>query len=345
MTNNSDKEHQHPKSEQPSTKKRRGRPKKKHTSASGRPSAKDLARSKPFADDREVEEVLVQADRLFREGVGASNSIGQYLRELRKYPPLPPEEERELAVRAQQGDKQAQDKLVRHNLRFVFTIAKKYQNRGVLLEDLVAEGNIGILRAVEKFNPEFGVKFISYSVWWIRQSIRAALAEGQRSVRLPLNRATQMARIHRAQKKFLERSGKTPTPEQLAEETDVPIHVVKNLLAIKRDTLSLDATELPEFGGEKGIPLSERIAAEEGTEELLDARFRIMDIDRALSYLPSRDQKILRLFYGLDGGPEHTLEEIGFLLGITRERVRQLRDRALTRLREMTTINLEDYHT
>lgn len=343
MSNNSEKEHPQSKNKQPSAK-RRGRPKAKDTKPTKARRPKAPPRPKTFADDREVEEVLAQADRLFNEEVGISNSIGQYLRELRKYPPLPPEKERELAIKAQQGDKQAQDELVRHNLRFVFTIAKKYQNRGVPLEDLVAEGNLGILRAVKKFDPDKGVKFISYSVWWIKQSIRAALAEGQRSVRLPLNRATQMARIHRAQKKLLENNITNPTPEEIAKVTDVPLHVVKNLLAIKHETLSLDATEIPELGDDKNVPLSERIAAEGGTEEVLDLRFRTMDIDRALSQLPSRDQKILRLFFGLDGGMEHTLEEIGFLLGITRERVRQLRDRALKRLREMTTVSLKDYH-
>jgi len=289
-----------------------------------------------YANDEEVEKVKQESEALlFSATETVDSSLSMYLRELRQYPILTPEQEQHWARKAREGDTDAQEVLVRHNLRFVVTLAKQYGGRGVPLEDLIAEGNIGLLKAVKKFDPEFGVKFISYAVYWVGQSIRASLAAHQQAFRLPLNRATQLSHIHRATARLTERLGRKPTPAEIAEETDIPAPMVRTLLKAKQAELSLDSAEAPD-GGTGGVPLSERLAAEDGgTEDVLERRFRMLDINRALGMIRKRDEKILRLFFGLDGGREHTLEEIGSLLGITRERVRQLRDRALRDLEKL----------
>lgn len=300
----------------------------------------------PHADDSEVEKVKEEAARLlFTAPDKVDNALSMYLRELRNYPVLTPEEEQYWARLARDGDEHAIDKLVCHNLRFVVTIAKQYGGRGVDLDDLIQQGNEGLLKAVRKFDPDFGVKFISYAVYWCGQSVRAALAAHQQAFRLPLNRATQLSHIHRARAKLTELNGRTPTPAEIAEETGIPKPMVKTLIKAKQAELSLDSTEAPD-GGPGGIPLSERVSVEGGSEQIIDRRFRMRELNRALGMIRKRDEKILRLFYGLDAGREHTLEEIGSLLGITRERVRQLRDRALRDLRNLSHAEeLEDLNS
>lgn len=222
--------------------------------------------------------------------------------------------------------------LVTKNLRFVVSVAKKYQNRGLPLVDLIGEGNIGLLTAARKFDPDHGVKFISYAVWWIRQAIQAALARCGRTVRIPLNRTADLARIVRASETLRQELGREPTAEELAEAVGLSVELVQSLAALNTAEVRLDGPLALE-GDRSTI---ERFIVDgnpDAESEAMD-RFLAEEVAAALRTLAPRDARVLQLYFGLDGGREHTLEEIGVLFGITRERVRQLRDRALRRLRE-----------
>jgi RNA polymerase primary sigma factor len=258
--------------------------------------------------------------------------LDQYFAEASKYPLLNATEEKELARRIRKGDQDAMHELVKRNLRFVVSVAKKYQNRGLPLIDLIGEGNVGLLTAARKFDPDQGVKFISYAVWWIRQAILSSLARQGRTVRVPLNRTADLSRIIKASEILRQRLRREPSPEELSHVTGLSVEVVQSLAALNTGDVRLDAPMDPE--GDRS--LIERFVADEmpDAEEEAMNRFLSDEIEQALGTLPPRDAKVLRLYFGLDGGREHTLEEIGSMLGVTRERVRQLRDRALKRLRE-----------
>src|SRR5205823_4395909 len=262
-----------------------------------------------------------------------SGAFDQYLQDIQKLPLIKdPAEERRLARRVQRGDEKAAERLVTANLRFVISYVKKYQGHGLDLSELVAIGNEGLLKAVKKFDPDQGVKFISYAVWWIRQAILSALARQGRTVRVPLNRTADLSRIIKASEILRQKLNREPTPEELSHLTGLSVEVVQSLAALNTSDVRLDAPMDPE--GDRS--LIERFVADEmpDTEEEAMNRFLTDEIEQALSTLPPRDAKVLRLYFGLEGGREHTLEEIGSMLGVTRERVRQLRDRALKRLRE-----------
>lgn len=263
---------------------------------------------------------------------GDRDILDQYLNEVSKTPLLTPPQEVAIARRVKAGDQEAMQELVKRNLRFVISVAKKYQNRGLALTDLIGEGNVGLLTAARKFDPDHGVKFISYAVWWIRQAILASLARQGRTVRVPLNRTADLSRIIRSAESLRQELGREPTAEEIARTVDLAVDVVQALAALNSADIRLDAPLDPE--GDRS--LIERFTAEESgdAEEEAMARFLSEEVTQALATLAPRDAKVLRLYFGLDGGREHTLEEIGGLLGVTRERVRQLRDRALKRLRE-----------
>ena len=258
--------------------------------------------------------------------------LDQYLFEVSKTPLLKPPEEIALAKQVRLGDQDAMQELAKRNLRFVISVAKKYQNRGLPLTDLIGEGNVGLLTAARKFDPDQGVKFISYAVWWIRQAILASLARQGRTVRVPLNRTADLSKIVRTAEALRQELRREPTPEEISEATGLSIEVVQSLAALNTGEVRLDAPLEPE--GDRS--LIERFIAEDlpDTEESTIDRFLTDEIEQALTTLPPRDAKVLKLYFGLDGGREHTLEEIGGMLGVTRERIRQLRDRALKRLRE-----------
>src|SRR5262245_36316886 len=258
--------------------------------------------------------------------------LDQYLFEVSQTPLLTPQQEIAIAKLVRIGDQEAMQELVKRNLRFVISVAKKYQNRGLPLTDLIGEGNVGLLTAARKFDPDQGVKFISYAVWWIRQAILASLARQGRTVRVPLNRTADLSRIVRTAENLRQELRREPTPEEIAKSTGLSLEVVQSLAALNTSEVRLDAPLDPE--GDRS--LIERFIADDqaDTEEEAMDRFLTDEIEGALSTLPPRDAKVLRLYFGLDGGREHTLEEIGGMLGVTRERVRQLRDRALKRLRE-----------
>ena len=263
---------------------------------------------------------------------GERDILDQYLFEVAKTPLLTVAEEIAVARRIAAGDADAMHELTRANLRFVISVAKKYQNRGMALADLIGEGNIGLLTAARKFDPDQGVKFISYAVWWIRQAILAALARQGRTVRVPLNRTADLSRIVRSAETLRKELERQPSPEEIAGATGLTLEVVQALATLNSADVRLDAP----LEGEGDRTLSDRFIAGEQTdpEALVMDQLLIEEIDRALHTLPPRDAKVLRLYFGLNDGREHTLEEIGTLLGVTRERVRQLRDRALRRLRE-----------
>ncbi len=258
--------------------------------------------------------------------------LDQYLHEVSKTPLLTQKEEIALARKVRAGDQECMQELVKRNLRFVISVAKKYQNRGLPLTDLIGEGNVGLLTAARKFDPDQGVKFISYAVWWIRQAILAALARQGRTVRVPLNRTADLSRIVRTAEYLHQTLRREPTPEEIADATKLSLEVVQSLAALNTGDVRLDAPLDPD--GDRS--LIERFIAEDlpDTEDQAMDRFLSDEIESALNTLQRRDAKVLRLYFGLDGGREHTLEEIGGMLGVTRERVRQLRDRALKRLRE-----------
>jgi RNA polymerase primary sigma factor len=261
-------------------------------------------------------------------------SLDQYLRDISIYPLIDRDEEVRLAQLIRVKDPEALDKLVRSNLRFVVSVAKKYQNQGVALSDLINEGNLGLIRAAHKFDETKGIKFISYAVWWIRQAILQALAEQSRIVRVPLNRAGTLYRIGKRSNALLQELGREPTHEEIAEEMDLTEEEVAKTISISQTHLSLDAPLTP---GEDNrlldyLPDNLNPTPDEQTFEkaLTEA------IEESLSSLKEREAKILRLYFGLDGEEPMTLEQIGSLLGITRERVRQIKEKALSRLRHVS---------
>ena len=269
----------------------------------------------------------------FRASRGSfkSGSLDQYLKEISQYPLIDREEEARLARGIKRGEEECLDKLVRSNLRFVVSVAKKYQNQGVALGDLINEGNLGLIRAAHKFDETKGIKFISYAVWWIRQAILQALAEQSRIVRVPLNRAGALHRIGRRSSSLLQELGREPTAEEIAEGLDISQEEVEKTLAISQSHLSLDAPLTPGEDNRLLDYLPDQLSPgpeDEAYEHALKSR-----IDEALDSLKEREAKILRLYFGLDDQEPMTLEEIGSILGITRERVRQIKEKALVRLR------------
>jgi RNA polymerase primary sigma factor len=268
----------------------------------------------------------------FDASIEEKTALDQYLRDVSRHELITPDKEKELGALAQKGDQDAIQELARANLRFVISVAKKYQNRGVALTDLIQEGNVGLVTAARKFDPEQGVKFISYAVWWIRQAILASLANHGRAVRVPLNRASDLARIFREKERLKQEFNREPTSEELSGATDLTPELIESLQTLNAAEIRLDAP----IGDSEDSQLVERFISEEAAEPEQDVESRLLTetVESALILLEARDAKVLRLYFGLEGEREHTLEEIGNMLGVTRERIRQLRDRALRRLRE-----------
>ena len=269
-------------------------------------------------------------------------SLDQYLRDISVFPLITREQEVELAKKIRGDDQEALDTLVRSNLRFVVSVAKKYQNQGVSLSDLINEGNLGLIRAAHKFDETKGIKFISYAVWWIRQAILQALAEQSRIVRVPLNRAGTLHRIGKRASALLQELGREATHAEIANGTDLTEEEVAKTMAISQIHLSLDAPMTP---GEDNRLLDYLPDTTNQTpdEETFDKALT-QSIQEALAGLKEREAKILRLYFGLDGSEPMTLEQIGAVLNITRERVRQIKEKALSRLRHVSRARaLESY--
>jgi RNA polymerase primary sigma factor len=272
---------------------------------------------------------------LFRSA--PASAFDQYLLDIQKLPMITePEEEKRLARRAQAGDPTAAERLVTANLRFVISYVKKYQGHGLELSELVAIGNEGLLKAVRKFDPDHGVKFISYAVWWVRQAVLKALAEQTRSVRIPLNQNSALIRMSRAEGFLAQELGREPTDHEVALALNDTVENIRTARRMTGTEVSLDAPVERQDRGSSTF--GERVA---GTghgeiEEQTDTRLRREFIDRLFErHLTPRERKILSLYYGLEEGSEAlTLEKIGALLGVTRERIRQIRERAFEKLRE-----------
>jgi len=259
-----------------------------------------------------------------------SASLDKYLQEIGREELVTPEEEVELAQRIRKGDPVALEKLTRANLRFVVSVAKQYQNQGLSLPDLINEGNLGLIKAAQKFDETRGFKFISYAVWWIRQSILQALAEQSRIVRLPLNQVGSLNKINKALSKFEQENERQPSNEELSEMIDVPKDKISDTLRVSGRHVSVDA---PFVEGEDNslldvIPNDDSPSADKGlVNESLNT-----EIERALSTLTDREREIIKSFFGI-GCQEMTLEEIGERFGLTRERVRQIKEKAIRRLK------------
>jgi len=260
-----------------------------------------------------------------------SASLDKYLQEIGREDLVTVEEEVELAGRIRNGDRAALERLTKANLRFVVSVAKQYQNQGLSLPDLINEGNLGLIKAAEKFDETRGFKFISYAVWWIRQSILQALAEQARIVRLPLNQVGSLNKINKAYQRFEQEHERKPSAEELAEELDIPVEKIADTLKMSGRHVSVDA---PFVEGEDNSLIDVMINEDSPNADrgLITESLR-REIDRALIGLTPREADILRKFFGI-GVPEKTLEEIGIDLDLTRERVRQIKEKAIHKLQE-----------
>ncbi|MCB0640178.1 MAG: sigma-70 family RNA polymerase sigma factor [Phaeodactylibacter sp.] len=268
-----------------------------------------------------------------------SQSLEKYLQEIGKVDLLTPEEEVELAKRIKQGDQAALEKLTKANLRFVVSVAKQYQNQGLSLSDLINEGNLGLIKAAQRFDETRGFKFISYAVWWIRQSILQALAEQSRIVRLPLNKVGSLNKINKAFSELEQEYEREPSPEELAEMLEIPTEEVETTLGVAARHVSMDA---PFVEGEDNSLLDVlENSGTPGTDQALEYQESLRrEIERSLSTLTERQCDVIKLYFGI--GVEHpmSLEDIGEKFGLTRERVRQIKDKAINKLRSASRSKL-----
>jgi len=266
-----------------------------------------------------------------------SASLDKYLQEIGREGLITVEEEVELAQRIRKGDRLALEKLTKANLRFVVSVAKQYQNQGLTLPDLINEGNLGLIKAAEKFDETRGFKFISYAVWWIRQSILQALAEQSRIVRLPLNQVGSLNKINKAFSKFEQENERTPSPDELADKLELPKDKVADTMRVSGRHVSMDA---PFASGEDSslLDVLENNDTPNADNTLINESL-IREIDRALATLTDRERDIIKFFFGIGVG-EMTLEEIGDNFGLTRERVRQIKEKAIRRLRHTSRSKL-----
>ena len=259
-----------------------------------------------------------------------SSSLEKYLQDVGKEEMISAEEEVELAQRIKKGDRAALERLTKANLRFVISVAKQYQFQGLSLPDLINEGNLGLIKAAERFDETKGFKFISYAVWWIRQSILQAIAEQSRVVRLPLNKVGSLNKIHKAYSTLEQQFDRSPTADELAAYVDLPKDKVEDTLQLSGKPLSVDA---PFAEGEEGslLDVMENTDSPTADSNLLDESLT-KEVERTLSILPDKEKLVIKYYYGI-GGTELSLEEIGEELNLTRERVRQIKEKAIRRLR------------
>ena len=273
------------------------------------------------------------------EAYGVGDPVHEYLKEIGRVDLLTPEEERELARRASAGDPEARKRMEEANLRLVVSIARKYTDRGLPLPDLIQEGNLGLLRAVEKFDYAKGYRFSTYATWWIRQAVTRAVADQARTIRIPVHMVETMNRVARVSRQLTVELGREPAPEEVAEELDMPPERVREVWELARQQpCSLDAavgeeedSRLGDFIPDEGAP---------GPEEAVNASLLREQLDKALDTLSERESRVLRLRYGLEARRPHTLEEVGRELGVTRERVRQIEGKALRKLKHQSRARL-----
>ena len=291
-------------------------------------------------DEEEVE--LDKIDLSVPEGVSIEDPVRMYLKEIGKVPLLTAEEEIELAKKMEQGDEDAKKRLAEANLRLVVSIAKRYVGRGMLFLDLIQEGNLGLIKAVEKFDYRKGYKFSTYATWWIRQAITRAIADQARTIRIPVHMVETINKLIRVSRQLLQELGREPTPEEIAEEMDMSVERVREILKISQEPVSLETpigeeedSHLGDFIQDDNVP----VPADAGAFTLLKEQ-----LVEVLGTLTEREQKVLRLRFGLDDGRARTLEEVGKEFNVTRERIRQIEAKALRKLRHPSrSRKLKDY--
>jgi len=313
-------------------------------------NAKDLTAEldEPENDDLENEEELSDEElAITAENVDAfaDDSVRLYLREIGKIPLLTPEEEAELAQRIVKGDKKAKDKMVESNMRLVVSIAKRYGGRGLDFLDLIQEGNTGLLRAVEKFDPDKGFKFSTYATWWVRQAITRAIADQARTIRIPVHMVETINKVLRTTRKLTSELNREPTNEEIAKELDMEPEKIDYVMRIKQDIASLDASVGREGDDEDSV-LGDFVEDEERASPEDSAANQILkeQLSEIIATLTDREQKIIRLRFGIGGGRPHTLEEVGNEFDVTRERIRQIEAKALSKLRKnKDTKKLHEY--
>jgi len=266
-----------------------------------------------------------------------SQSLDKYLSEIAKVDLITAQEEVILAQKIREGDQAALERLTKTNLRFVVSVAKQYQNQGLTLGDLINEGNLGLIKAAKRFDETKGFKFISYAVWWIRQSILSAVAEQSRIVRLPLNQVGSLSKIRKSQSKLEQSLEREPTPEEMAEDLETTAEKISDSLSNSGRHVSVDA---PFITGEENTLLDVLQSGDAGTDSELIIDSLSQEIRRSLGILAEREKEVLVLFFGLNNIASHSLEEIGEKFNLTRERVRQIKDKALLRLRQNSKAKL-----
>ena len=291
-------------------------------------------------DEEEVE--LDKIDLSVPEGVSIEDPVRMYLKEIGKVPLLSAEEEIELAKRMEKGDEAAKKRLAEANLRLVVSIAKRYVGRGMLFLDLIQEGNLGLIKAVEKFDYRKGYKFSTYATWWIRQAITRAIADQARTIRIPVHMVETINKLIRVSRQLLQELGREPTPEEIAKEMDMSVERVREILKISQEPVSLETP----IGEEEDSHLGDFIQDDNVPVPADAAAFTLLkeQLVEVLSTLTDREQKVLRLRFGLDDGRARTLEEVGKEFNVTRERIRQIEAKALRKLRHPSrSRKLKDY--
>lgn len=273
----------------------------------------------------------------------AQGPIGQYLKDVARYPLLKADEEVELAKRIEKGDKEARDRLILSNLRLVISIARRYQGRGLELEDLIGEGHRGLIRAVEKFDWRKGFKFSTYATWWIRQAVTRAIADYGRTIRIPVHMIEIINKMAGAERELRDKLQREPTDKELAKATGLSLERIEQLKRIRQDVLSL---EQPVGDEEEGATLGDLVANQDVAPPEESAAGRLMreDVHKMLAVLSPREQKVIKMRYGMEDGRPRTLEEVGRELGVTRERIRQIEARATEKLRSDEAVSkLREY--
>ena len=276
------------------------------------------------------------------DGISLADPIRMYLKEIGKIPLLSTEEEIELAKRMEKGDEEARKKLAEANLRLVVSIAKRYAGRGMQFLDLIQEGNLGLIKAVEKFDYRKGYKFSTYATWWIRQAITRAIADQARTIRIPVHMVETINRLIRTSRQMVQELGREPTPEELAKKLDMPVERVREIKKISQDPVSLETP----IGEEEDSHLGDFIQDDNVMVPADQATFTLLheQLMESLETLTEREQQVLRLRFGLDDGRPRTLEEVGRVFHVTRERIRQIEAKALRKLRHPSrSKKLKDY--
>jgi len=284
----------------------------------------------------------VEVDLSVPEGVGIDDPVRMYLKEIGRVPLLTSEEEVELAKRMENGDEEAKRRLAEANLRLVVSIAKRYVGRGMLFLDLIQEGNLGLIKAVEKFDYRKGYKFSTYATWWIRQAITRAIADQARTIRIPVHMVETINKLIRVSRQLLQELGREPNPEEIAKEMNISEDKVREIIKIAQEPVSLETP----IGEEEDSHLGDFIEDHEARAPAEEASFTLLreQLDEVLKTLTDREQKVLRLRFGLDDGRARTLEEVGQKFGVTRERIRQIEAKTLRKLRHPSrSKKLKDY--